>query len=116
MLMPQSVSVSANAATELEADEQRLAWVNGTIFGRDVVPEVRSSSATSEGLAQSCSAVRPSAERLKTPDSASGAIDNSTMLICKEWATRRAAESIPAWRINARGRKSVKYRFSSSTS
>src|SRR5665213_2593218 len=44
-----SVSVSAMEATELYADEQILAWVSGTIFGRAVVPEVKIKSAMLPG-------------------------------------------------------------------
>ena len=36
----------------LRAEVQMLAWVSGTIFGREVVPEVCRMSATSSGFGE----------------------------------------------------------------
>src|SRR5262245_30543714 len=58
-LRHRSAPVSASAAIEAQADAHRLACVCGTIFGRDVVPEVRSTNATSLGLAGLCGGARP---------------------------------------------------------
>ena len=44
-----SASLSCNAATALKAEVQILICVNGTIFGRDVVPDVNKNSAMAPG-------------------------------------------------------------------
>ena len=41
MFKPQSPEVSISVSRTLQADAQTLACVSGTIFGRDVVPEVQ---------------------------------------------------------------------------
>ena len=46
-----SCGVSASVAAMLRAEAARLRWRSGTIFGRDVVPEVCSTRATSSGSA-----------------------------------------------------------------
>src|SRR5262252_8241855 len=48
-----SSGVSASVCLTLLADAHTLRWVSGTILGRDVVPDVCSTSATSSGLAKS---------------------------------------------------------------
>ena len=42
-----SAAVSCNDAAMLRAERARLRWRSGTIFGRDVVPDVWSTSASS---------------------------------------------------------------------
>ena len=110
-----SVSFSTSAAHELRADVQMLACVSGTIFGRDVVPDVRNSSATSAGAIESSDGVPPwSPVNMKRPAFSSSAVDSSTIWMPHESATRRAGESNPAAVSNARGRRSAKYLSSSS--
>src|SRR5215831_479722 len=46
-----SLSSRPRATHAWPAEAQRLAWVNGTIFDCAVVPDVRSTSATSSGWA-----------------------------------------------------------------
>ncbi len=82
-----------------------LACVSGTILGRDVVPDVGSSSATSSALLTGSSDGTLSwfPVSAKRPASASAVVDSSMTRIPRESATRRAGESIPASVINARG-------------
>src|ERR1019366_2509180 len=48
---PRSTSVKARVRLTLRALAQTLAWVSGTILGREVEPEVWSTRATSDGAA-----------------------------------------------------------------
>ena len=48
-----SVAESCRVVAMLRAEAQRLAWVSGTSFGLEVVPEVCSIKATSVGFASS---------------------------------------------------------------
>ncbi len=50
-LRQRSDGVSASDVMMLPTDVARLRWLNGTIFGRAVVPEVCSTSAMSSGSA-----------------------------------------------------------------
>jgi len=50
MFRPRSDGVRATVSRTLQAEAQMLACVSGTIFGRDVVPEVCRISATFTGL------------------------------------------------------------------
>src|SRR5436305_4774285 len=52
MVRPQSFAVKASVAAMLPAETLMLRWDNGTIFGRDVVPEVCRISAISSGSAK----------------------------------------------------------------
>ena len=52
MLRQRSLAVSFSVRTILPADAMRLAWVSGTIFGREVVPDVWSTRATSSAPAR----------------------------------------------------------------
>jgi len=47
MLSPRSAAAKATVRLTLRAEAQTLRWESGTIFGRDVVPEVCSTSAVS---------------------------------------------------------------------
>ena len=51
MLRPQSPAVNCSVAPMLRADAHRLRCDNGTIFGREVVPEVCSTIEMSSGWA-----------------------------------------------------------------
>src|ERR1700722_15954282 len=51
-LSARSLAESSSEAAMLRADVQMLACVRGTIFGREVVPEVCRMSATSSGSAR----------------------------------------------------------------
>ena len=73
-----------------------LACVSGTIFGRDVVPDVSSSSATSPGLTGSSDGALPwSPVSVKRPASASSAVDSSMTRTPRESAdtARRRVDS-----------------------
>src|SRR4029077_2109523 len=52
MVRPQSFVVNASVAAILPAETLILRWDSGTIFGRDVVPEVCRINATSPGSAK----------------------------------------------------------------
>ncbi len=51
MLRPRSCGVKCSVSRMWRAEAQTLRWLSGTIFGREVVPEVCSTSATSSGCA-----------------------------------------------------------------
>src|SRR6516165_11463705 len=91
-----------------------LAWVSGTIFGRDVVPDVSSNTATSPGPTGSRDG-SPGASALSAKRPASrSVIASSTTVIPRDCATGRAGESSPAGVIRARGRTAARYLSSSS--
>src|SRR5258708_17598830 len=100
-----SASLSCNAATALNADVQILPWVSGTIFGRDVVPDVNKNSAVAPGPIGSDdgspAAVPPSVNR----PAASPVGAQSKAGTPRACATRRAGPSMPARTISARCRK-----------
>ncbi len=61
MLRQRSSAVRDSVRPMLAADAARLAWVSGTSFGRDVVPDVWSRSAMSPGSASAAGAGAPTA-------------------------------------------------------
>ena len=88
-----SPAVSASDSTMFPADTARLRWLSGTSFGREVVPEVCSSSATSSGATSSGAARAGRAgvaaaslgRRLRPPGSLSSA-SRSTPAAAAAWA------------------------------
>ena len=85
------------------AEAQRLAWVNGTILGRAVVPEVWSSNATFSGGANPVEEVglpRVAANRNIPAASFSNGV-NSMMEMPRDCAAVIAGESVPARTISA---------------
>src|SRR5580700_70029 len=109
-----SASLNCSAATALKAEVQILAWVSGTIFGRDVVPDVNKSSAVAPGPSGSDDGSPAAAPASVNRPAASPVGVRSNTGTPRARATRRAAPSTPAGTINARGFKSAKYRSSSS--
>src|ERR1700744_3798504 len=61
-LSARSWAESSSEAAMLRAEVQMLAWRSGTIFGREVVPEVCKMRATSYGSAEPDLAAEPLAE------------------------------------------------------
>src|SRR5437763_10776901 len=95
--MHRSISLRPSAAPVLQAEVQILACVSGTIFGRDVVPEVGNISAVSLGLAGSRESAGPeSPDSVKRPAASSKLADSSITRTPRKRAARRAGESIPA--------------------
>ena len=104
-----SSSVSPSDAAMLAADAERFAWVSGTSFGLDVVPEVCSRSATSPGWASRADrgTRAPAPLRPKIPAAwPPGAGPRSRTGIACARATCRATSPPAAGRITALGRRS----------
>ena len=80
-----------------QPEAQRLLWLSGTILGRDVVPEVCSTSATSSAPASPCAAGAapgsPLSVKLPAPRSGSGV--SVTILTPSFLATSMAGEALP---------------------
>ncbi len=76
MLRQRSAGERASVAPMWRAEARRFFWLRGTIFGREVVPEVCRTSATSSGSAgpPDSAAAMPvsSASRVKPPDGSVG--------------------------------------------
>src|SRR5580704_4379848 len=109
-----SVSLSCSAATALKAEVQILACVSGTIFGRDVVPDVNKNSAVVPGPIGSDDGPPAAVPASVNRPAASPVGVRSRTATPRACDTRRAGPSAPAGTINARGRKSAKYRSNSS--
>jgi hypothetical protein len=75
MLRQWSAGASFSVAMILFAAASRLSWLNGTIFGREVVPEVCSTSAIDSPPAKRALAVEPCSR--KYPDGAVSGTDRS---------------------------------------
>src|SRR5580704_3140820 len=108
-----SASLSLSAATALKAEVQILACVSGTIFGRDVVPDVNNNSAVTPGPTGSDDGSPAVPASVNRPAASPVGVRSNTGKP-RARATRRAGPSTPAGTINARGFKSAKYRSSSS--
>src|ERR1035441_3010685 len=100
-----SSGVSAREAAMLRADAARLAWVSGTSFGLDVVPEVWSRSATSLGCGERAGPWLPPAT-FKAPFRDCAVNSNTGMPNLA--ATFRAADSRPASTTTAAGPRSAR--------
>ena len=82
------------AVPTLWADRQTLAWVSGTIFGRDVLPDVNRIKASSVPDAKSSSLMRRFAPPviLKGPNPPRGGGGRSTTCMPSASAAARLAE------------------------
>src|SRR5690606_27496387 len=98
ILRQRSSAVRANVSTMLRAVAHMLRWLSGTIFGREVVPEVCSTSATSSGSAGPACAGLPAVgpDRVKAPAGAPGGTASVTIGIDRARATSSAGEVEPA--------------------
>jgi hypothetical protein len=98
------------AALTLCADKQTLAWVSGTIFGRDVLPEVNRIKASSALDAKSPATMRLVADptMLSAPGSSLGRVARSMRGIPSLRATSRQAESMSERVTSAAARNSPK--------
>ena len=108
MLRHASSGVSASTPPMCFADAQTLACVSGTIFGRDVVPEVCSISATSAASAGPGVAAIPAAApcRVNAPAASPGVSSSTaTPAAC---AACRAGPSWPAGSTTARAPRSAR--------
>jgi len=96
MFSPQSASENSTVLAILSAEATTLLWVSGTIFGREVVPEVWRMSATSSGAASPGRAAVPLSppEREKAPATRPG-VSVSTR-IPSFLATSIAGDALPA--------------------
>src|SRR5580658_6888485 len=108
-----SASLSCSAATALQAEVQILACVSGTIFGRDVVPDVNKNSAMAPGPTGSGDGAPAAVPASVNRPAASPVGVSSSTGKSRACATRRAGESTLAGTINARGFNSARYRSSS---
>src|SRR5579864_5597645 len=106
-LRQRSASLSCSAATALKADAQILACVSGTIFGRDVVPDVNKKSAVAPGPIGSDDGSPAVPASVNRPAASGVGARSKTGTPCAG-ATRRAGESTPAATISARGFRSAK--------
>ena len=81
---------------------QTLAWVSGTVFGRDVLPEVNRINASSvlDANSSSPSVACGPPTILNAPAPPCGRVDRSMMGMPRAWATARLAESMSA-RVNS---------------
>ena len=108
MLRHTSSGVSASVVAMWCAEAVTLRWVSGTIFGRDVVPEVCSTSAMSSACAvPGCAAVPDSGvtgSRVNDPAGAPGT--SSTSGTPARAAASRAGVSAPRSTSIARGFRS----------
>ena len=113
MFRQRSCGVSANVAPILLADAVTFSWESGTIFGRDVVPEVCSTSAISAGAANppdagDANSVALSAKRLKLPTGPFSSGMRRRMGTLAAWAASIAGVSSPACTISALAERSAK--------
>jgi hypothetical protein len=100
-----SRGVKAKVPAMLRAEAVRLCWRSGTILGRDVVPEVWSTSATSSESGCGAPASANGIESVKPPAGPLSSGVNSITGMLRRAATARAGESGPpsmistlAWR------------------
>ena len=102
-LRARSLAESSSEAAMLRAEVQMLACVSGTIFGREVVPDVCRMSATSSASAGPGRAAAPIAEpeRRNGPAPASGSGVSVMSLTPSFSAARIAGDVLPASTINA---------------
>ena len=94
----------------LPAEAVTLRWVSGTIFGRAVVPEVCSTSATSSLPARPGCAAFPASppSRMKQPAPLSTSGTSSSTGTPNRCATARAGVSTPRCTTSARAFRSVR--------
>jgi len=102
-LSARSLAESSSVVAMLRAEAQMLAWASGTIFGREVVPEVCRMRATSPGSAgpglPAAPAAAPDSRNAPAPACGSGA---SAMTATPSFsAARSAGVSLPASTISA---------------
>src|SRR5262249_6838722 len=103
---------SPRVAATLCADRQTAAWVRGTIFGRDVLPEVSRMNASSVPDADS----PPMSGPLVEPAVAAfpGQRDGPSIIgMPSAWAVVRGADGMSGSVTSADTRRSLKYRCSS---
>ena len=105
-LRQRSPGPSASAAAICRADAARLAWVSGTFFGREVVPDVCSASAASSGAAGRASARPDAGEPVSAKSPAAAPASSSNTGIPRRAAAPRAGLSASAARISARAPRS----------
>ncbi len=94
---------SCNTALALKADRQTFAWVRGTIFGCDVVLEVKRMNASSSALGTSSALTArrlPEPRSSNAPEFSSGRSDKSMTGIPRLCAMLRLADSTSA-RVNS---------------
>src|SRR5271165_4161176 len=112
MLRPRSLGVSARLAQILRAEAQTFLWVKGTIFGRDVVPEVCSTKAISSGpgapLAAGVLAGAAPVSRLKRPAPSAGCGRKVKMATPSLLAISITDEALPSSTITALAFKSLR--------
>ena len=112
MLRQRSPGPSESQPEMLRAEAQRFAPVSGTILGRDVVPEVWSTSAASSLSPSSPAAAAPAApaaaSRVKAPAPALACASGVSPMIGTptRCAASTAAPSVPLSRISALARRS----------
>ena len=105
-------------AIRFPTDASRLRCVSGTFLGRDVVPDVCSTSATSSARRNPPSraeAADPGAASRNTPVSAPSTGNTSTTGTPCACATARAAGACPAWRSASRGLRLEKWNANSAS-
>ena len=92
------------------AEVQILRWVSGTIFGREVVPEVCRMSAMSSGpgAAVTAAAAPSPSDNVNVPAGPVGSGDSSATGKERSAATCRAGLSMSRSTIRALARKSVR--------
>ena len=93
-----SAGVSFSVWAMFQPEAQRFFWLSGTILGRDVVPEVCSTSATSSGPASLTAEGGPppgSPISVKLPAPRSGSGVSVTILTPSFFATSMAGEVLP---------------------
>ncbi len=107
MLRQRSAGSRRRVAAMCPAEAQRLAPLSGTIFGREVVPEVCSTSAVSPGPAgRAVPGAVPPRSRVNAPAPPPASSTSSiTGTPCRA-ATARAGVSMPAATIRIRARRS----------
>src|SRR5690606_6751200 len=98
MLRQRSSGVSAKVSRMLRAVAQMLRWLSGTVLGRDVVPEVCSTSAMSSVPAWPVALAWPvlGPLRVKAPAGAPSGTRKVTIGIDRARATSRAGEVEPS--------------------
>ena len=101
-----SAGASDSAAAMLAAEAVTFACVSGTIFGRAVVPEVCSTSATSSGCAMPGRAARPGVPPSSVKDPAGPSGTTSSSGTPSFAAAARAGVSTPRITISALARRS----------
>jgi hypothetical protein len=110
MFSPRSADEKPQRRAMFCAEAARLACVSGTIFGREVVPEVCSTIETSPGWASPARAAGVAAGRSRSkspaPPSARGT-SSITRTPCR-WATATAGEALPRSTISARACRSAR--------